>query len=521
MNNIIAGLRSAQGWRRAGWAFLCGGVLSLSMPPYNLFPLLWIGLPFLIFLLQSAKNLWQAFVTGWIFAFGFFVFSLYWIAASTMVDLKAFWWAIPFAVFGLPAFFALYYGIAAALAWRIGMAGVAGAVRFGLLWFAADDARGHMFTGFPWNLTGYAWSGVLPVLQTASFAGIYGLSLLTCVGAALPASLIANSPSARRAVAASFVLFVALAAWGEVRLQTTHVGTVPGVRLRVVQPDIPQAGKWRISQRAEDFAGLLDLTAAPPAAGQKPPNYIIWPETASTYYLSEDAFHRDAIAARLSPDADLITGVIRRDLDGMGNTRFYNSMVVIDAQGRLVAGYDKAHLVPFGEYMPFRKYIPIEALAASGGDFTPGPGPRTLRIIGLPPFSPLICYEAIFPGHVVVAADRPSLMINITNDGWYGDTIGPYQHFAIVRVRTIEEGLPLVRAANTGISGIIDPLGRVNDRLGLEKRGFIDGSLPAPLPLTFYAKWRDMPALVAFIFLFLMTLAAPFLKRKMAASSRA
>ncbi|MDE2029356.1 MAG: apolipoprotein N-acyltransferase [Alphaproteobacteria bacterium] len=491
-------LHAAKRWRRAGLAFAFGAALTLAMPPFDFFPLMWVCFPALIFLLQGTKKKRQAFLTGWWFAFGFLTCSLYWIADSMFVDLAHFWWAIPLAVAGLPALFAIYYGLAAAIARAIGLRGTAGAITFGLMWFVADYARGHLFTGFPWNLTGYAWSGILPVLQFASLAGIYGLSLVTSVTSTLPAALADGSKTGRRAFAASLVFLIALAGWGETRLLTTHVGTVPGVRLRIVQPDTAQKYKWSANDREADFDERLAMTSAP---SKKSVTAVIWPEAAAVYFLYENPERRAEIAAHLPPNGILITGVIRRTLDENGNIRFYNSLTSVNDKGQLTAGYDKAHLVPFGEYMPFRKFLPpsVKALAASDEDFSPGPGPRTLRVPGLPSFSPLICYEAIFPGAVVDSHDRPDLMINVTNDAWYGDTIGPYQHFDIARVRAIEEGLPMIRDANTGISGVIGPLGRIDKRLGLEKKGFIDSDLPTPLFLTFYAKMGDTPVLVVFL----------------------
>ena len=502
-------LRNAAGWRRAWFAFVFGSVLSLTMPPFGLFPLLWICLPALIFLLQGTANKRQAFAIGWCFAFGFLMFSLYWTAASMFVDIQRFWWAVPLAVAGLPACFAIYYGLAALAARMAGLSGIMGAVTFALLWFLADYARGHMFTGFPWNILGYTWSRALPVLQITSVTGIYGLTLLTTLAASLPAAMSEGSKTARNVCFAGIVFFIALAIGGEARLHLTPINDIAGVRLRVVQPDTDQAHKWLMNERERDFNQLLDLTAS---AADKPVTHIIWPETASTYYLAEDAQHRQQIAARIPPAASVITGVIRRDMTPDGKVHFYNSLVAVDGLGRLIAGYDKAHLVPFGEYMPLRGLIPVRAIAADMADFTPGDGARSLRVPGLPPFSPLICYEVIFPGAVVDRNDRPDFMINLTNDAWYGNTIGPYQHFAIARVRSIEEGLSLVRAANTGISGVIDPLGRIGARLGLDKRGFIDSDLPAPLPPTLFVKWREKPLWA--VFLIIITTAFVVKRRK-------
>ncbi|MDD4616877.1 MAG: apolipoprotein N-acyltransferase [Alphaproteobacteria bacterium] len=492
-------LRELSGWKRLLAAFLFGSVMALAMPPVGLFPVLWICIPAAIFLLQGTHSGWQAFGTGWSFAFGFFVFGLYWIAASMFVDIKTFWWAVPLAVAGLPALFAIYYGVAAIVARKLGLEGLGGAIAFALTWFLADWARGHLFTGFPWNLIGYAWSGQLAVLQVTSIIGIYGLSLLTVIAAALPVALKDKSRTARTAVSASILMFAAFAVWGEHRLRTTEVVSAPGVYIRLVQPNVDQKKKWVLDEREEHFQELISLTSKP---SEKPITHFFWPETASTYYLSEDPFKRKQIADTIPASSAVITGVVRRTANENGTIKYYNSLVALDGLGNLVAGYDKAHLVPFGEYMPFRKHLPIPTIVQNSADFSAGPGPRSLRVRGLPLFSPLICYEAIFPGKVIDYNDRPDFLLNITNDGWYGRTAGPYQHFAIARTRTIEEGLPLVRVANTGISGIVDPLGRVAHALELGQQGIVDGDLPQPIRPTFYSRMQETPTWI-FFFLFL------------------
>lgn len=485
---LEAFLQKLSGRKRMLAAFGFGGAMALSMPPFNAFPLLWICLPALIALLRATTTLKQAFATGWVFAFGFFVFGLYWIAASMFVDIGRFWWAVPFAVAGLPALFALYYGIAAVIGKKIGLSGLSGAVTFGLLWFLADYARGHLFTGFPWILLGYAWSDVLPVLQITSVIGIYGLTLITAIAACLPAALERRTgKTPRRAFIYSLSFLVLIAGWGQIRLTTTELARFPNVRVRLVQPNISQTEKWREDERDNHLDRLIRLSSQ---EGAEPITHIFWPETASPYFLSESIDLRRKIAAEIPAASSILTGVIRRDFDEDGTLRFYNSLVALDGLGRLIAGYDKTHLVPFGEFMPLRKTFPhsIQAMAASSADFSRGPGPRSLRVLGLPLFSPLICYEVIFSGEVVDRKDRPEFMANLTNDAWYGLTTGPYQHFAIARVRSIEEGMSLVRIANTGVSGVVDPLGRIERKLSLQKEGVIDAVLAKPLPETLFSK---------------------------------
>ncbi|MDD5586859.1 MAG: apolipoprotein N-acyltransferase [Alphaproteobacteria bacterium] len=506
-------LRALQGWRRYGAAFLFGAMAALAFPPFNAVAALWFFFPSLVFLLQGATKKRQAFFLGWFFAFGLLTVSLYWIAGALFVDIKQFWWLVPFAVFGLPAMFAVYHGLAALAAWRLDLNRLDGLVVLAVAWSLADYARGTMMTGFPWDLTGYVWSDVLPVLQLASVIGVYGLTLFTLVLAVLPAALV--SPVRNRmslpVFAASLVLLGAAAAWGGWRLSQAPEAFVPGVRLRLVQPDIDQARKWRHDEREANFKELLDLSFAP---AEKPVTQIIWPETATAYYLTEDSEARKAIAARMTEGQTLLTGVVQRGLRPDGSLMYFNSLIAVDGKARVVAGYAKFHLVPFGEYVPFRSFLPFRAVAAIG-DFTPGDGLMTLRVKGMPSFSPLVCYEAIFPGEVARRDDPPHVLLNVTNDAWYDGTTGPYQHFAIARARAVEEGVPLVRVANKGVNGVVDGYGRIVARQGWGKAAFLDSDLPQALPMpTFFARWGNKLFLILAGIMLAAVLTRGFLTRK-------
>jgi apolipoprotein N-acyltransferase len=514
IKNFADGLRARRGWRRYALACAYGALSSLAYAPADAVPVLWIAFPALIFLLQSTKDWHRAFALGWCFAFGFFVFDLYWTAVSMFVDISHFWWAVPFAFFGLPAVFALYYGMAAAVAQKIGLRGAGGTTIFALLWFLADYARGHLFTGFPWNIEGYAWADFLPMLQIASLIGIYGLTLLTLAAACLPACLAeTETPKRNRIlVTGSLILLALIAIWGGVRLAEAPNVVVPGVRLRLVQPNVQQELKWKPEEQEKNFARLLAITSEP---GEDQITAVIWPETASPFYLTLDEEHRKQVGALAPKNGAIITGVLRAEVDPSG-VHYYNSLVAVDDHAQIAAVYDKSHLVPFGEYMPFRQWIPAPALANLGVDFSRGPGPQTLHAPGAPGFSPLICYEAIFPGAIINSRDPSQFLLNVTNDGWYGHTAGPYQHFAIARTRTVEEGLPLVRAANTGISGIIDSYGRIEARLGLGHSGYIDGDLPQALPApTFFRQYGDGPLWLIFGLLALTAVSGRILNSKM------
>lgn len=494
-------LLALTGWRLWLAAFVIGSATAAGFAPLGFFPVFWVGYPLLVLMLAHASRLRDAFAVGWFFAFGQMVFGFYWIAAAMFVDIRAFWWGVPLAVAGLPALFAFYYGTATLLAgWllrrlKLG-ASQTGCALVALCWFAAEVARGNCFTGFPWDLSGHIWERVLPVLQITSVIGVYGLTFLTIIAATLPAALFVQNKRAKGA-AIMLALFAMIAIWGAWRLSRPQPvpSSVP-TRLRILQPDIDQAHKWAADLRESNFAKLIDDSTK---QGEKPVDMIVWPETASTFYLMEDEAHRRAITSRLMPGSVLLTGLIRRAEDDAGFLHYFNAMAALEPSGRVAALYDKAHLVPFGEYIPLRRYFGGHTLAVLGVDFGAGPGPRSLHIDAFPAFSPLICYEAIFPHAVVDPADRPAFLVNITNDGWYGRTAGPYQHFANVRLRAIEEGLPLVRSANTGISGVVDAYGRVVARLDLGQAGVLDVDLPAQLPPTFYARHGDEVTLLIYI----------------------
>ncbi len=498
--------------KRFGLAFLLGALAGLAFPPFNAIPVLWLSFPGLVLLLRENKNLslrakrsnpeslsaslqrlWiasalkglamtgkdgKAFLTGWFFAFGLLIVCLHWIAGALFVDIETFWWVLPLAVAGLPALFAIYYGLAALAAARYGLHKTSGVFFFALCWFLADVARGHLFTGFPWDMTGYVWGDVLPMLQITSVIGIEGLTLLTLFWAVLPAAFFVaeKKRSAILCAILGFAVMIGLGVWGQLRLSGAETANVPDVRLRLVQPNIEQSGKWEPSQRYLNLEKLLDLSFTQKA--EKPVTHFIWPETATAFYLTEEPGVRREIAQKMPSGASLLTGVVRRGPGEGEKPLYYNSLIVMDSKGNVVGGYDKHHLVPFGEYMPWRSVIPFRVITALGTDFTPGQGVRSLRAAGLPPFSPLVCYEAIFTGEVAARDDPPAFLLNVTNDAWYEGTIGPAQHFAIARVRAIEEGLPLVRVANKGITGVVDPYGRVTATIGEKETGFVDADLP-------------------------------------------
>ena len=493
LRRIAVTLGGLAGWRRWLAGLLLGLISAAAMPPLNLVPILWLGFPGLVWLIDGARSRRQAAGDGWRFAFGFFVPVLYWTTLSLFVDIGQFWMLVPAALFGLPAFLALGPAVAAAIARSIPAGGSRRILVFVATMSALDWGRGHFpFGGFPWAMMGYAWSAdaapLLAVTQSTALFGIYGLTLVTLLVACLPARL--GQPGTRGqqlcAPAIGILLLASLAISGGLRLASGPDPLIEGARLRIVQTDNPQLAEWSPQVAAEDAARLLALAVLP---GGHQVAAQIWPEAAIDFFINRDADVRAAVGRAAPSGGVAIFGTMRAGDQG---DEAWNSVGVVDAAGRLLSTYDKVHLVPFGEYVPLRSILRFSQIVTQRLDFATGPGPRTLVLPNLPPVSPIICYEAIFPHAVVDETNRPGWIVNVTNDAWFGTSIGPRQHFAITRVRAVEEGLPLVRAGNSGISAIIDPHGRVLSRLDLGQRGILDGVLPQALPrATPYARHGD------------------------------
>jgi apolipoprotein N-acyltransferase len=466
-----------RGLARLGLAALMGVLAVGALPPLFVVPLIVPAFAGLLWLLRGVASRWGAFGTGWAFGFGYFVAGLYWVTEALLTDPEKFGWMVPIAVPALAAGLAIFIGLAALAARMSRTRGVALVLAFAIAWSAAEWLRGVALTGFPWNPIGSVWAFSEVAMQPASVVGVYGLGFLTVLAAAMPAVLGWRGTRRWRPVAGAFAVLALCLAAGSARLLGPDPGDVPGIRLRIVQANIPQSHKWRTALRMAHLERHLRLTRAP---GWEKVTDVIWPETAAPFFLSLDPAARAAIAAVAPRGGLVITGAVRRT--AKRPIRFWNSLHAIDDAGRIVGSYDKHHLVPFGEYVPLRRYLPVRKIAGGDTEFSRGPGPVTLTLPGLPPVSPLICYEAIFPGAVVAPGKRrPDWLLNITNDAWFGTSAGPHQHLAAARFRAVEEGLPLVRAANTGISAVFDAYGRETARLGLGKTGVLDAALPRKL----------------------------------------
>jgi len=533
-------IAGSSGWKRRGVAFLAGALSVLAMAPFFLWPILFATLPVMVWLIDGSardgamrSRLGRAARDGWWFGFGYFFFGLFWIGEAFLVEAEIFGWLLPFAVTLMPAGLAFFTAVIAASAcslWQPGLSRVAVlAVCFGL----GEWLRGHIFTGFPWNVLGYALTEPLELMQAVSIVGIYGLTLLVVLIAATPLVVLADLKTSRTAgkiTAVTLMPLASLFAYGAAVLSSGPNPSVEGVKLRIVQPSIPQNEKWLAEHQQRIFAEHLRLSGQDPSGTRDDLagiTHVFWPEAAMPFLPLSNPQALALIGEMLPEQTFLIAGVLRLETAEVGDElrpgeqpvrRVFNSLVAFGSDGQPAEIYDKIHLVPFGEYLPFQEFlewIGLESLTRVRGGFAIGDQPRSLfEVPGLTPFSPLICYEAIFPAVVVQGKERPGLIVNATNDGWFGNTTGPYQHMHQARVRAVEEGVPLLRVANNGISAMIDPFGRVLGKLALNEAGTLDASLPEPRPATPYARFGDAIFAAGVLLLLLLILVATVRSRR-------
>lgn len=502
-------VRGLDGWRRYLFAWGMGALSALGFEPFNLFPLLLLGFGALVLLIDAAQTrprpIRASALAGFFFGFGQFLVGLHWIGYAFMVDPSAHEWQLPFVAVLFPGGLALFSALAVAAAayfWRQGPARI---LIFALGYGTAEWLRGHVLTGFPWNIAGYGWGAVPGVLQSVALFGVYTLTLLTILFGAALADLFGPKPKWKFAavMTAVFGLF-----WlgGSIRLAVSEPRYVPGVRLRLVQPNIPQAEKYQRRFVRRNWERLVL-----PSAGAGSPTIVIWPEAAPPFLLASAPGALDTIAQLTAHGTILMTGAVRGERFDDGEPRYFNSFYIFGRNGAPMATYDKSHLVPFGEYLPFEETLGawgLTKLTGINGGFAHGDGPHTYDVPGAPSAGPLICYEILFPGEVV-GAKRPGWFVNVTDDSWFGPWAGPRQHLLVARARAIEEGIPVVRAANTGISAIIDPLGRITMKLGLNRLGVLDGMLPAAIAPTPYSYLRGAWFWIFYVLFFALTWVLP------------
>lgn len=493
-------------------ALLCGFAAVGALPPFYVIPCLFVAFSGMFFLIDRLDGRKQAAAVGFFFGFGFFSLGLAWVSNALMIEGMGFRSLAPVPPLGFGLWGGLF-GAAAAVAAVFFKKGLRRLTAFSAAWGILEWVRSWLFTGFPWNLTASVWTDWPVMMQTASIWGAYGLSAVTVFIAGLPALIRGRGDIVKTVGAAALILLI-LFGFGSWRLAKAPApgDTINGVLIRLVQPDIPQGKKWSADEAEQNLMKHVHLSRAP---GAEKVTHVIWPETATQFLLTDDDFARAMVTSALTPGSILLAGSLRREVNEQEKpaVKMFNSIVALNDLGVFLGSYDKSHLVPFGEYVPLSEMFPfVRKLTPVAMDFSTGDGVKTVVIPRTLPVGMLVCYEVIFPGQVVDKQVRPYWLLNVTNDGWYGISAGPYQHFAAAQMRAVEEGLPLARAANTGISGMIDAYGRVTAFLGLGKKGFIDTGLPRRTDQpTLYATYGNKIPLI-FCLVLLVAAAVPYPK---------
>jgi len=464
IRNKFAALLALKGWKRYALVAVLGIGAALALPPVFASPLLIPAFSLLFLLFSRIENVRSAFALGWWFGFGYFLAGLYWIPIALTVDIAAFGWMIPFALIGIPAACAVYYGLITLVTYFVPVQGWLKLVTLSLVWGILEYARAQLISGFPWNMIGYVWNATDISIQSGWLFGVYGLNAMTPFFAGALALLLTGKKQDKAVFVIALISFSALMLWGQQRLNEPKADSTRTLKVRMVQASIPQHLKWD-----PEFARLalqkhIGLSLQP---GFEELDAVVWSESAVPFTVQEGSEILKVLAQAAPPHGYLIAGAIRRSFD---RSHSYNSVVAINREGRIVQAYDKHHLVPFGEYVPFRSILPIDKIVkAAPGDFSRGNGPQTLELEGMGKVNPLICYEAIFPEYANLK--QQSLLVNVTNDAWFGQSSGPYQHLEMSRMRAVEQNKSMIRVANTGISAAFDGKGRILAKLGLMQSG--------------------------------------------------
>lgn len=472
-----------RGWRAAGVALVSGALAGLAMPPLHWLPLAVLGIVVFVWLWDGAPDPRSALLRGWAWGLGHFAVGSYWILEAFYVPPAEYGPLGPPIVVGLAALLGFFPGMAAGAAkwatrrWPALAGRYSRLLLLAIAWTMAEWLRGHVFTGYPWNPLGHVWVFAMPLMQGAALFGVFGVGLITF--------MVLAAPVAGWRAAISALAVVAVAGFvGSMSMAPLDEGGGPMVR--IVQPNTPQSEKWRPENRARLVNKLVEMSRRD---GFDRLSAVIWPETAPPVIVGSDSPVLQVLATAAPPSGYLLTGAARGT--GLRGDPVWNSLLAIDPAGRIVAHYDKAHLVPLGEYIPFHKQLAPVSGFIGRGSFEEGDARVTLDLPRLPSFSPVICYEVIFPAAVTGPGARPRWLLNITNDAWFGLSSGPYQHLASARVRAVEEGLPMIRAASTGVSAVIDAYGRVLAALDMQREGIIDHPIPPSRDATLYSRWGD------------------------------
>ena len=494
-----AWLAARRGWRHRLYLVLAGGLSALSMAPLHFWPALMVGLCVFLWSLDGARRtdrpVRSAFLRGFLFGFGLFLAGTFWIAFAFITRGPGYGALVPVALPGFAALLAIFWGLAGLLYVRLAQRSEWRVLVFAAVITLTEGVRGHLFGGLPWNLPAYTWSAGGLISQSAAWAGVYGLTFLTVYMLASPAVALGSRFRLTRLMPlmSAAILALILACFGALRLSAMPEGEQPDVRIRLVEAGLSQSEKWGPGGGEISRDRYLDLTAE---AGLDTVTHVVWPEGALPIFMLEDGDTLGRIAQTLDQGQILMAGVNRRVRleDGYA---YYNALAVMrfsSGSPRIEGLYDKVRLTPFGEMVPMSWLLRLIGFDEfTRYQFTPGPAPSVLTPTGAPPVLPLICYEAIFPGFVRAMPDRPAWMLNVSNDAWFGATAGPQQHFNQARYRSIETGLPMVRSASRGVSGVVDAAGRARVEIAPDVTGVTDVSLPLPAGAPPYMIWGDWP----------------------------
>ena len=499
----------SHGWRRFLLMLVLGAIAATSVPPLFVLPALFVTFPFWVWALDGAERrpglgrlFGPAFGIGFAFGWGYFIVAFHWLGAAFFVEGGWFLGLMPVAILALSALIALFWGLASALAHLLWSHGAWRIVTLAVLVSAAEYARGTFFSGFPFDLLGYALTANLEMMQLSSVIGVYGLTLLAALLAMTPALIWPADGRGLVLRLVPFFLAVGVIAgqvgYGNYRLNTTEVPAGPGINARLVQPIITEHSNWAAANPPEIVSRLIEVSGD--LTGK---DLLVWPESVFPFFLSTYPEGLARIARMLPPETTLLTGAPREPEilgENPGENPGYNAVLVIDTNGEVIASYDKSHLVPFGEYLPFAsfwKLFGITQFVPGTNGWAPGDGRRLVAPPGLPAFIALICYEAIFSGDLGADPAKADYILNISNDEWFDGSIGPAQHAHHALLRAVETGLPMLRATNSGVTFATDALGRVTAHLAPEQVGVLDVELPGKIEPTIFDRYGNWPFLGA------------------------
>lgn len=474
-------------------AFISGALLSLAFVPIYFFPAVFISLSVFYLLLEKeiakkSATKKEVFYLGFAFGFGHFLTGIYWISISLLVDAEKFAWLIPFALTLIPGVLAIYFGVFALLYFWVNKKlsfkySHQKIILFALLWLFVEILRSNLLSGFPWNLLGYVWMFNLNFAQIASIFGVYGLSLFAVLVALLPVLFWKRKAQFSDKIYAALVILFLCGnfLFGYFHIDDSKIIADEKIKIRLVQADVKQDLKWNGEDRYRNFLKHIALTNS---ADPKDLKAVIWSESSVPYLLNKSPQLLEYTKYAVPQNGVLITGALRmkENVSDKKDVEVWNSIFVLNEKG-ISDFYDKHHLVPFGEYVPFHQFLSflfldsvVDQITGGGRGFSEGKGAQTINLEGFS-FSPLVCYEAIFSSKVIDKKNIPDVFVNLTNDAWFGNSSGPYQHFDMTRMRAIEYGIPLIRVANTGITAFVDPFGRVISQLPRNKMAIEDITL--------------------------------------------